>query len=60
MYSWSRISVVFSSFVIGFFLDRFGVAGVFTLIAGSMVIVMLAIGLLGPRTNNLAPEAISS
>jgi MFS transporter, putative metabolite:H+ symporter len=60
VYSWSRVSVVFSSFVIGFFLDRFGVAGVFTLIAGSMLVVMLAIGLLGPRTNNLTLEAISS
>jgi putative MFS transporter len=59
VYSWSRISVVFSSFVIGFFLDRFGVSGVFTLIAGSMLIVMAAIGLLGPRTNNLALETIS-
>jgi MFS transporter, putative metabolite:H+ symporter len=59
VYSWSRISVVFSSFVISFVLGRFGVAGVFTLIAGSMVMVMLAIGLLGPRTNNLALEAIS-
>ncbi len=59
VYSWSRISVVFSSFVIGFFLDRFGVAGVFALIAGSMLMVMLAIGLLGPRTNKLALEALS-
>jgi len=59
VYSWSRISVVFSSFAIGFALDRFGVPGVFTLIAGSMLIVMLAIGLLGPRTNNLALEVIS-
>jgi putative MFS transporter len=59
VYSWSRFSVVFSSFVIGFFLDRFGVAGVFALIAGSMLMVMLAIGLLGPRTNNLALEALS-
>ncbi len=59
VYSLSRISVVFSSFVIGFVLDRFGVPGVFTLIAGSMLIVMLAIGLLGPRTNNLALETIS-
>jgi hypothetical protein len=32
---------------------------VFTLIAGSMLAVMLAIGLLGPRTNNLALEIIS-
>jgi putative MFS transporter len=59
VYSFSRISVVFSSFVIGFVLDRSGVSGVFTLIAGSMLIVMLAIGLLGPRTNNLALETIS-
>ncbi len=59
VYSWSRISVVFSSFVIGFALDRFGVPGVFTLIAGSMLMVMLVIGMLGPRTNNLALEAIS-
>jgi MFS transporter, putative metabolite:H+ symporter len=59
VYSWSRISVVFSSFAIGFFLDRFGVSGVFTLIAGSMLIVMLAIGLLGPPTNRLTLEEIS-
>jgi len=32
---------------------------VFTLIAGSMVVVMLSIGLFGPRTNNLALEMIS-
>jgi putative MFS transporter len=59
VYSWSRISVVFSSFAIGFVLDHFGVPGVFTLIAGSMLIVMLAIGVLGPRTNNLTLETIS-
>lgn len=59
VYSWSRISVVFSSFAIGYFLEHFGVPGVFTFIAGSMVVVMLAIGLLGPKTNNLALENIS-
>jgi MFS transporter, putative metabolite:H+ symporter len=58
-YSWSRFSVIFSSFAIAFFLDRFGVPGVFAFIAGSMVIVMLAIGLFGPKTNNLALESIS-
>ncbi len=59
VYSWSRLSVVFSAFVIAFVLDRFGVPGVFTFIAGSMIIVMLAIGILGPRTNKLALETIS-
>ncbi len=58
-YSWSRLSVVFSAFVIAFFLDRFGVRGVFTLIAASMLVVTLAIGILGPRTKNLALEEIS-
>jgi len=59
VYSWSRLSVVFFAYVISFVLDRFGVSGVFTLIAGSMGVVMLAIGILGPRSNNLALETIS-
>ena len=59
-YSWSRFSVIFSSFAIAFFLRRFGVSGVFAFIAGSMVIVMLAIGIFGPKTNNQALESISS
>ena len=59
VYSWSRLSVVFSSFAIGFVLAGVGVNGVFTLIAGSMAIVILAIGLMGPRTTQLALERIS-
>lgn len=59
VYSWSRLSVVFMSFLIAFFLERFGVTGVFALIAGSMLIVMLSIGLMGPRTRDLPLEAIS-
>jgi putative MFS transporter len=59
-YSWSRFSVIFSSFAIAFFLGRFGVPGVFAFIAGSMLIVMVSIGLLGPKTNNRALESISA
>ena len=59
VYSWSRLSVVFSAFVIAFVLDRFGVPGVFTFIAGSMLIVMLAIGILGPRTTRQSLETIN-
>ncbi len=59
VYSFSRLSTVFSAFVIAFCLDRFGVAGVFALIAASMGVVVLAIGLFGPRTRNLSLEAIS-
>jgi putative MFS transporter len=59
VYSWSRLSVVFMAFVIAFTLRDFGVSGVFTLIAGSMVIVIVATGLLGPRTRNLSLEEIA-
>jgi putative MFS transporter len=59
VYSWSRLSVVFMAFVIAFTLQEYGVLGVFSLIAGSMAIVMLAIGTLGPKTSGQALEAIS-
>jgi putative MFS transporter len=59
VYSWSRLSVVFMAFVIAFTLRDFGVSGVFTLIAGSMAVVIAAIGVLGPRTRNLALEEIA-
>ncbi|HXC57398.1 MAG TPA: MFS transporter [Rhizomicrobium sp.] len=59
VYSWSRLSTVFSAFVIAFFLGRFNVGGVFALIAASMAVVIAAIGLFGPRTRNLPLEAIS-
>jgi len=59
VYSWSRLSTVFSAFVIAFFLERFGTGGVFALIAGSMLIAASAIALLGPPTTNRALEIIS-
>jgi putative MFS transporter len=59
VYAWSRLSVVFMAFVIAFTLRGLGVSGVFTLIAGSMAVVIAAIGLLGPRTRNLSLEQIA-
>ena len=58
-YSWSRLSTVFSSFMIGFFLQHFGARGVFAFIAASMLAVIVSIGGFGPRTRGLALEAIS-
>jgi len=60
VYSWSRLSVIFSSFVIAFVLERAGASGVFIFIAAAMGVVMVTIGLFGPRTTNLALEEISS
>jgi MFS transporter, putative metabolite:H+ symporter len=59
VYSWSRLSAVFSSFVIAFILRDFGVTGVFCFIAGAMVIVMIVIGMMGPRTRGASLESIS-
>jgi MFS transporter, putative metabolite:H+ symporter len=60
VYSWSRLSTVFSAFVIAFMLGEFGPGGVFVFIAGSMVIAALSILLLGPKTNHRSLETISS
>jgi putative MFS transporter len=59
VYSWSRLSVIFSSFIIAFVLDGFGAPGVFVFIAAAMAIVMAVIGIFGPRTTNLALETIA-
>jgi MFS transporter, putative metabolite:H+ symporter len=59
VYSWSRLSAIFNAFVIEFFLGRFGVTGVFLFIAAAMAVVMLTIGLMGPRTTDIALEELS-
>src|SRR5580658_3060197 len=58
-YSLSRISAVFASFIIGFFLQTAGTKGVFGLIAVAMLIVVVSIGGWGPRTLDLELEEIS-
>ncbi|OAF06295.1 MFS transporter [Bradyrhizobium neotropicale] len=60
VYSISRISAMFSGFLIAFCLRDFGVTGVFALIAGSMAIVVATIGIFGPRTNGLKLETVSA
>jgi putative MFS transporter len=59
VYSWSRLSTVFTSLMIGFFLDQFGTPGVFGFIAASMAVVCVSIGVFGPRTRELALEEIA-
>jgi putative MFS transporter len=59
VYSFSRLSTIFSSFFIAFFLQEYGSAGVFGFISAAMVVVVIAIGGFGPRTRGLALEEIS-
>jgi MFS transporter, putative metabolite:H+ symporter len=59
-YAFSRISTVFASFIIAWCFANFnGTTGVFGLIAIAMLMVVLSIGVFGPRTRNLALESIS-
>ena len=59
VYSWSRLSVIFSSFVIAWLLENFGATGVFIFISGAMIVVATTIGLFGPRTSRISLERIS-
>jgi len=58
VYSFSRLSAIFSSYIIAATLDRTGSVGVFVLISTAMVVVALTVGLFGPRTRGLALEQI--
>jgi len=59
VYSFSRLSTMFSAFVIAAILKSFGAPGVFVFIAGCMGVVAMVIGIFGPRTRNLPLEEIS-
>jgi putative MFS transporter len=58
-YSWSRLSAVFSSLLIGAVLVRGGVGAVFAVLAAAMCGVAFIIAALGPRTNRIALEQLA-
>jgi putative MFS transporter len=58
VYSFSRLSAIFSGYIIAATLDRTGSVGVFILISMAMVVVALTVGLFGPRTRGLALDQI--
>jgi putative MFS transporter len=60
VYAWSRLSTVFSSFVIAALLGAFGAPGVFAFIALAMAVVIGAVGLFGPRTAGQGLERLSA
>ncbi len=57
-YSFSRLSTVFSSILIGLILQAAGTQGVIAFIVVSMLIVMLVIGIFGPKTRGINLENI--
>ena len=58
-YSASRLSTVFSTFIIGSLLAH-GILAVFMFISSAMVGVALVVGVWGPKTNAIALEKLSS
>jgi len=59
VYSWGRLSTAFTSLLIGLLFQRFGTAGVFAFIALAMFVVVVSVGVFGPRTRGLTLEQIS-
>jgi putative MFS transporter len=59
VYSWGRLSIAFTSLIIGFLFQRFGTQGVFVFISLAMLAVVVSVGVFGPRTRGLTLEQIS-
>ncbi|WP_426408449.1 MFS transporter [Bradyrhizobium ganzhouense] len=59
VYSASRVSGIFSGFLISFALASGGVSSALTLIAGCMGVVAVSVGVLGPRTRGQSLEALT-
>jgi len=59
VYSFSRLSTVVNSFMIAYFLAIRGTVGVFAFISAAMLVVVISIGVFGPRTRGRALEEIS-
>lgn len=58
VYSASRVGAMMSGFLIAFLLRDFGVAGVFTGITACMLVVVVSIGVFGPKTNGKRLEEL--
>jgi putative MFS transporter len=59
VYSFSRLSTVFVSFIIAFLLQTGGVPAVFAFISAAMLVVMITIGGFGPKTNRRRLEELA-
>jgi len=60
VYSSSRLSAIFSGFIIAFFLGNYCTIGVFGLIASAMLGVFIVIGFVGPPVTKRRLEAIAA
>lgn len=59
VHAFGRLTGIASSFIIALLLEHAGAPAVFVLISASMLIVMLSVGIFGPRTNNRSLDEIA-
>jgi MFS transporter, putative metabolite:H+ symporter len=59
VFSWSRVSSIFVGFWVAALLKQSGVAAVFVLISSAMLVIVVMVGLLGPKTNGVRLEELS-
>ncbi|WP_118178467.1 MFS transporter [Paraburkholderia phosphatilytica] len=59
VFSWSRVSSIFVGFWVAALLKHFGVPAVFVLISSAMLVIVVMVGALGPRTNGIRLEELS-
>ena len=60
VYSFSRLSTIFSGYAVAYLLKARGVGAVFILLDGALLCAAFIVAALGPRTKNLALEQIDS
>ncbi|PLZ02138.1 MFS transporter [Burkholderia sp. WAC0059] len=59
VFSWSRLSSIFVGFWVAALLKHSGVPAVFALISSAMLVIVIMVGLLGPKTNGVRLEELS-
>lgn len=59
VFSWSRLSSIFVGFWVAALLKHYGVPAVFVLISSAMLVIVVAVGVLGPKTNGVRLEELS-
>jgi putative MFS transporter len=58
-FSWSRVSAIFVGYWVSALLASVGQVGVFAMIGLAMLLIVLSIGIFGPRTNGRRLEEVS-
>ncbi len=59
VFSWSRVSAIFIGFWVAALLRHSGVPAVFLLISSAMLVIVVMVGVMGPKSNGMRLEHLS-